>query len=67
MLGNAAAARVRLIMSCRDCRHLVEPDPAEQAQRCGAEMTLPRSAGAAGQCGSREIDKVVNGTERRRE
>jgi hypothetical protein len=26
-LGNAAAARVRLIVWCCDCRHQVEPDP----------------------------------------
>ena len=48
-LGNAAAARVRLIVWCLDCRHQVEPDPAEMAARgaCpwqrtgGAEMTVP--------------------------
>jgi hypothetical protein len=28
-LGNAAAARVRLIVWCWACRHQVEPDPAE--------------------------------------
>jgi len=26
-LGNAAAARVRLIVWCRDCAHQFEPDP----------------------------------------
>jgi hypothetical protein len=26
-LGNAAAARVRLIVWCKECRHQVEPDP----------------------------------------
>ena len=40
-LGSSAAAGVRLIVWCRDCRHQVEPDPAEQAQRYGAEMTFP--------------------------
>jgi hypothetical protein len=35
-LGNAAAARVRLIVWCRDCGHQVEPDTAEQAQRYGS-------------------------------
>jgi Molybdopterin oxidoreductase len=40
-LGNAAAARVRLIVWCLDCRHQVEPDPAEMAARYGAEMTVP--------------------------
>jgi hypothetical protein len=40
-LGNAAAARVRLIVWCLDCRHQVEPDPVEMAERYGAEMTVP--------------------------
>jgi hypothetical protein len=37
-LGNAAAARVRLIVWCLDCHHQVEPDLAEMA------------TGARGQC-----------------
>jgi hypothetical protein len=41
MLGNAAAAHVRLIVWCQDCRHQVEPDPAEMAQRYGPETTVP--------------------------
>ena len=40
-LGNAAAARVRLIVWCKSCHHSVEPDPAEQAWRYGAETTVP--------------------------
>jgi hypothetical protein len=27
-LGNAAAARVRLIVWCKECRYQIEPDPA---------------------------------------
>jgi hypothetical protein len=46
-LGNAAAARVRLIVWCRKCRHQVEPDPAEHARRYGAEMPVLRMARAA--------------------
>jgi hypothetical protein len=38
-LGNAAAARVRLIVWCQDCQHKVEPDPAEMAARYGADIT----------------------------
>src|SRR5690242_479017 len=38
-LGSSAAAGVRLIVWCRECGHQVEPDPAEQARRYGAEMT----------------------------
>jgi hypothetical protein len=32
-LGNAAAARVRLIVWWKKCQHQVEPDPAEMATR----------------------------------
>jgi hypothetical protein len=39
-LGNAAAARVRLIVWCKHCQHQVEPDPAEMAQRYGAETPV---------------------------
>lgn len=38
--GNAAAARFRLIVRCRECRHEVEPDLAEQTVRYGAD-TFP--------------------------
>ncbi len=40
-LGNAAAARVRLIVWCLDCHHQAEPHPAEMAERYGAEMPCP--------------------------
>ena len=39
-LGNAAAARVRLIVWCKACRYQVEPDPAEMAERYGAETAV---------------------------
>jgi hypothetical protein len=39
-LGNAAAASVRLIVWCWDCRHQVEPDPAEMAARYGADTPV---------------------------
>src|SRR5690242_7014795 len=35
-----AAAGVRLIVWCKACRHRVEPDPAEMAERYGAEMPV---------------------------
>jgi hypothetical protein len=68
-LGGTAAAGVRLIVWCRGCQHQVEPHPADQAQRYGAEMTVPdwRERLICSKCGSREIDMVVTGTERRRE
>jgi len=62
-LGNAAAARVRLIVWCKDCRHQVEPDPAEMAQRYGAATQVPdwRERLVCSKCGSREIHMVVTG------
>ncbi|MBV8091350.1 MAG: hypothetical protein JO139_17610 [Alphaproteobacteria bacterium] len=66
-LANAAKAGVRLIAWCKACQHRVEPDPAAQAERYGAETPVPawreRLVGSA--CGSRDIDMVVSGTERR--
>jgi Zn finger protein HypA/HybF involved in hydrogenase expression len=66
-LGAAAAAGVRLIVWCWDCGRQVEPDPAELAERYGAETTVPdwRERLACGKCGSRKVDMVVSGTERR--
>jgi hypothetical protein len=45
----------------------VEPDAAEMAQRYGAETTVPdwRERLVCSRCGSREVDMVVTGTERR--
>ena len=61
-LGNAAAARVRLIVWCKDCRHQIEPDPAEMAQRYGAETPVPdwRERLVCSKCGSRQVDMVVS-------
>ena len=39
-LGNAASAKVRVIVWCRDCQHQIEPDPAEHAARYGAELPV---------------------------
>jgi hypothetical protein len=39
-LGGAAAARVRLIVWCKDCQHQVEPDPGEIAAQYGTEMPV---------------------------
>ena len=65
-LGNAAAARVRLIVWCRDCGHQVEPDPTEQAQRYGVETAVLdwRERLVCSKCGGREIDMVATGTRR---
>jgi hypothetical protein len=66
-LGAAAAAGVRLIVWCRACRRRVEPDPAELAERYGAAIPVLdwKARLVCSECGSREVDMVVTGTERR--
>jgi hypothetical protein len=65
-LGAAAAAGVRLIVWCRDCRHQVEPDPAEQATRYGPQTTVLdwKARLVCASCGSRKVDMVISGTKR---
>jgi hypothetical protein len=65
-LGNAAAARVRLIVWCKECRYQVEPDPAEQARRYGAKMPALewRERLVCSRCGGRQVDMVVTGERR---
>jgi hypothetical protein len=66
-LGNAAAAGVRLVVWCRDCGRQVEPDPGEMVERYGAETTVHdwHARLVCAGCGSRQIDFVATGTERR--
>jgi hypothetical protein len=66
-LGNAAAARVRLIVWCKACGHQVEPDPAEMAQRYGVDVPVRDWCERliCSKYGSRQDDMVVTGTERR--
>ncbi len=66
-LCNAAAAKVRFIVWCLDCRHQTEPGPADMAERHGAETTVPdwRARLVCGRCGSRRVDLVVSGTDPR--
>jgi hypothetical protein len=65
-LGVAAAAGVRLIVSCKECQHQVERDPAEMATRYGAEMSVLdwRERLVCSRCGGRQLDMVVTGTRR---
>jgi hypothetical protein len=62
-LGSTAAAQVQIIVWCRNCRHRVEPDPAEQAERYGAETSIPDWAARllCLRCGGREVDFVLTG------
>jgi hypothetical protein len=66
-LGNAAAARVRLIVWCKACQHQVEPDPAEMAAQYGAATSVLdwRERLVCSRCGGRQADMVVSGTEKR--
>jgi hypothetical protein len=65
-LGNAAKAELRLIVGCRGCGHQVEPDPAELAQRHGAETAVLdwRRRLVCSQCNSRDVHFVVSGIKR---
>lgn len=65
-LGNAAAAKVRLIVWCLDCGRQIEPDPAEQVQRHGAEMTVIdwHSRLVCSGCGGHRVEFVVTGERR---
>lgn len=66
-LGNAAAARVRLIVWCKACQHQVEPDPPEMAAQYGAATSVLdwRERLVCSRCGGRQADMVVSGTEKR--
>ena len=66
-LGNAAATRVRLIVWCKACGHQVEPAPAEMVARYGANTSVLdwRERLVCCECGDRQVDMVVTGTERR--
>jgi hypothetical protein len=61
-LGNAAAARVRLIVWCKGCKHQIEADPAKMATRCGAETPVLdwRERLVCSRRGGRRVDMVVS-------
>jgi hypothetical protein len=64
--GNAAQARVRLIVWCTACLHQVEPDPAAMAERYGADTAVSdwHKRLVCSRCGEREIDFVLTGASR---
>jgi len=66
-LRAAAAAQVRLIVWCKTCGHQVAPDPVEMAARYGADTSVLDWRGrlVCSECGGRQVDMVVTGTERR--
>jgi hypothetical protein len=65
-LGSTAAAGARLIVWCRDCRHQVKPDPAEQAARHGTDLAVIDWVKRlkCSECGGRQVDFVLTGARR---
>ena len=66
-LGNAAAARVRFIVWCIECRYQTEPDPAEMARRYGPEefpVADWHKRLVCSRCGSHHINMVASGERR---
>ena len=65
-LGQAATAKVRLIVWCRSCQHRFEPDTTALAEAHGAATTVlvwTRRLRRR-ECGARDADFVVSGTAR---
>jgi hypothetical protein len=65
-LGQALAARVRLIVWCKACQHKIEPDIAAQVERYGEATTVIDWAARlrCSACGARDADFVVSGARR---
>jgi hypothetical protein len=65
-LGNAANAKVRLIVWRKVCSHQAEPDSVAMAARYGADTPVLdwRERRVCSECGGRQADMVVTGTER---
>jgi hypothetical protein len=65
-LGQAIAARDRLIVWCTACQYRVEPDITELVARHGAETTVIdwNARLVCSQCGERRADFVVTGAAR---
>jgi hypothetical protein len=65
-LGQALAAKVRLIVWCKICWHRAEPDVADQVARYGADTAVPDWARRlrCSACEGHEVDFVVSGAAR---
>ena len=65
-LGNAAAAKVRLIVWCKSCGYQTEPDVAAAAETHGADLPVPdwRARLRCSRCDGRDVDFVVIGAKR---
>ena len=64
-LGQAVAAKVRLLVWCKACLHRFEPETAALAEQHGDAMTVLAWARRlrCTQCGARDADFVVSGAE----
>jgi hypothetical protein len=60
-LGSTANAHLLLRVWCEDCRHMVDLDPNEQAERHGSELDLLvwGKRLVCSKCGSRRVDSIV--------
>ena len=61
-LCNAAAAKVRLIASCRACGHQAEPHVDTLVKALGADFPVPEWMARlrCSKCGSLQYDKPIN-------
>jgi len=60
-LGSAAAAHNRVVVWCKDCNYLAELNPAEMAERYGAETPVLdwHNRLICPKCGSQQIHMVL--------
>jgi hypothetical protein len=65
-LGQALAARVRVICWCKTCQHRAEPNVADQVARYGADTPVTDWARRlrCSACKGHEVDFVVSGATR---
>jgi hypothetical protein len=65
-LGQALAAKVRLIVWCKACGHRAEPAVADQIASCGDDTAVIDWARRlrSSACDSREVDFVIIGATR---
>lgn len=62
-LGSAAAGYIRVVIWCKECDYLAEPDPAETVEVYGAETSVLdwHHRLVCPKCGSRQIHMVLTG------
>ena len=65
-LGKAAAARVRLVASCKTCGYRAAPDVAALATALGEDLPVREwmARHRCSRCGARDVAAVVTGARR---